>query len=279
MKIARSVFELWEAIDGLHKGGKTIALVPTMGALHDGHLSLVEIARQNADAVVASIFVNPTQFGEGEDFDKYPKDEGRDLNKLKESAVDIVYIPDINEMYPQGFCTTVSVKKNTDILCGASRPGHFDGVITVVAKLFMQCLPDVAVFGEKDYQQLHLIKRMTEDMDLPVSVVGAPIIREHDGLAMSSRNEYLNAEERKIAPEIFRMMEEMKEKSSNESVKKLCEWGKNYLLEKGFTKVDYVEIGDSETLQLVEEFPESARVFVAAHLGNTRLIDNLEIVA
>ncbi len=293
MKIARTKDELWQAIEDLRGNGKKIAddatgkiaLVPTMGALHDGHLSLIDTARQNADIVIASIFVNPAQFGEGEDFEKYPRNEGDDLNKLEEMAVEIAYIPAVEEIYPDGFCTGISVTGYNDILCGAFRPGHFDGVATVVCKLLMHAMPDIAVFGEKDYQQLHIIRRMVADLDLPIEIVGAPVMREDDGLAMSSRNVYLNREEREIAPEIYRMMCMVRDKKPSDSsnIEDIYRWGREYLLEKGFNEVDYVEIRYADTLEMVENIDSlkdtqrPAHILTAARLGNTRLIDNIKI--
>lgn len=279
MKIARTKRELSEAIKGLRANGKRIALVPTMGALHKGHISLIDIARKHADSIVASIFVNPLQFGKNEDFNIYPRQEKEDLEKLNGANTDIAYLPGVDEIYPEGFVTSVIVGKNTDILCGRFRPGHFDGVATVVAKLLIQALPDVAIFGEKDYQQIHIIKRLVTDLDIPVKVIGAPIIREKDGLAMSSRNAYLTPEQRKTAVEIYKMLEDFRSRlKDKETIQALIKWGTEYLLGKGFTEIDYIEVRDSETLELIEKIGNKpARILAAARLGKIRLIDNIEV--
>ena len=192
--------ELREQVAKWRKAGESIALVPTMGALHEGHLSLIALAKAKADRVVVSIFVNPTQFGPREDFKTYPRDEAGDLKKLGAAGVDLVFAPEAAEMYPEGFKTQIKIGDLTEGLCGASRPNHFDGVATVVAKLLMQCGPNVAIFGEKDYQQLLVVKQLVRDLNIPVEIIGAPIVREADGLALSSRNVYLSPEQRKIAP-------------------------------------------------------------------------------
>ena len=198
---ARTVKDLRAQVAKWRQAGETVALVPTMGALHAGHLSLIGVAKGHAERVVASIFVNPSQFGPKEDFKRYPRDEAGDVKKLAEAGVDLVFIPSTDEMYPAGFATKVSLPSLTDDLCGAARPNHFEGVATVVTKLLLQCAPDVAVFGEKDFQQLLVIKRLVRDLNIPVEIVGAPIVREEDGLALSSRNGYLSAAERKTAPD------------------------------------------------------------------------------
>jgi len=199
----RTVTDLRQSLAPWRKAGERIALVPTMGALHDGHLSLVALAKSNADRVVASIFVNPTQFGPREDFNRYPRDEAGDLLKLDAAGANLVFVPETAEMYPHGFSTNVGVSDLTEDLCGASRPNHFDGVATVVTKLLLQCAPDLALFGEKDYQQLLMIKRLVRDLDIPVEILGGPIVREKDGLALSSRNAYLSPSERKTAPLLY----------------------------------------------------------------------------
>ena len=190
----RTVSDLRSHLAKWREAGKSVALVPTMGALHQGHLSLVALAKTKCDRVVASIFVNPMQFGPREDFKTYPRDEAADLDKLAKAGADLVFIPDTAEMYPQGFSTHVKVSDLTDDLCGAARPNHFEGVATVVAKLLLQCTPDIAIFGEKDYQQLLVIRRLVRDLNMQVEIVGGPIVREGDGLALSSRNAYLSPE-------------------------------------------------------------------------------------
>lgn len=256
--------------------GRTVGFVPTMGALHEGHLSLVRRAKEVADEAVVSIFVNPTQFGPNEDFTRYPRQEAADKDLLRSAGCDLVYLPGADVMYPQGFATAVSVAGLSEGLCGVFRPGHFQGVATVVAKLLLQALPDVAVFGEKDYQQLQVIKRMVADLDIPTRVVGAPTLREADGLAKSSRNAYLSPEERRIAPALHGLMSEAVERiQAGEAGGKACAAVAAGLLQKGFAKVDYVELRDGENLAPVDRPTRPARLLAAAWLGRTRLIDNL----
>jgi len=278
----RTCTDLKSAIKAFRDAGKTIALVPTMGALHNGHMTLVEHARQYADIVVMSIFVNPTQFGPNEDFDAYPRDEKKDIARMEGAGVDVAWMPSVEEMYPLGFSTAISVRRNADILCGAHREGHFDGVATVVSKLLLQTMPDIAVFGQKDFQQLYIIKRLVADINIPISIIGAPIAREDDGLALSSRNAYLSEEDRCLAPELFATLSTIKrriEAGSDDSVELLA-WGKEHLLEKGFDEVDYLELRQAETLDkapIVLLSGGAYQLFVAARLGKTRLIDNLAI--
>lgn len=262
-KIIRTISALRELL----ANNNSVALVPTMGALHAGHISLVEYARTKANTVVVSIFVNPTQFGVGEDFDKYPKTENEDIEKLRGKA-DIVFIPSVTEIYPEGYATTVSVSGNiTQVLCGKSRPTHFNGVATVVSKLLMIAMPNVAIFGEKDYQQLLIIKRVVADLNIPVDVIGCPIVREKDGLALSSRNRYLNDSERTTAPMIYKTLCEIKDGLPIDEAKQK-------LTKAGF-KIDYLEIRDNKTLEILEKPTNSARIFIATYLGNCRLIDNI----
>src|SRR5437660_1918558 len=204
--VARTVAALREAVAGWRKQQERIALVPTMGALHRGHLALVEAARRHCERVVASLFVNPKQFGPREDFAAYPRSEAADLTKFSEAGVDLVFAPTVEEMYPAGFVTTVRVAGIGDDLEGAHRPGHFDGVATVVSKLLLQCLPDIACFGEKDYQQLMVVRRLVCDLDIPVRIEGVATVREPDGLALSSRNVYLSPEERRVAPQLHQVL-------------------------------------------------------------------------
>ena len=205
----RTVSDLRSHLAKWRKTSDSVALVPTMGALHQGHLSLVVLAKTKCDHVVASIFVNPMQFGPREDFETYPRDEASDLDKLAKAGADLVFIPDTAEMYPQDFSTHVKVSDLTEDLCGAARPNHFEGVATVVAKLLLQCTPDIAVFGEKDYQQLLVIRRLVRDLNMQVEIVGGPIVREGDGLALSSRNAYLSAEQRKTAPLLYKTIHDV----------------------------------------------------------------------
>ena len=247
-----------------------------MGALHAGHLSLIAVAKDHAKHVVASIFVNPAQFGPKEDFKRYPRDEAGDVEKLAEAGVELVFIPATTEIYPAGFATKVSLPSLTEDLCGAARPNHFDGVATVVTKLLLQCAPDVAVFGEKDYQQLLMIKQLVRDLNIPVQIVAGPIVREPDGLALSSRNGYLSPAERKTAPILHQVLSEAAAALANgEGCDAASSAGRFKLEGKGF-RVDYVAIRDPETLApLSGPIRRPARVMGAVHLGTTRLIDNV----
>jgi pantoate--beta-alanine ligase len=273
---ARTVKDLRAQVAEWRKAGETIALVPTMGALHAGHLSLIGIAKGHAGRVVASIFVNPSQFGPREDFKRYPRDEEGDMKRLAEAGVDLVFIPSTDEMYPAGFATKVSLPTLTEDLCGAARPNHFEGVATVVTKLLLQCGPDVAVFGEKDFQQLLVIKRLVRDLNIPVEIIGAPIVREEDGLALSSRNAYLSADERKRAPILHQVLAETAASLANgEGCDAATSAGRFKLEGRGF-RVDYVAVRDPETLApLFGPIRGPARVMGAAFLGATRLIDNV----
>ena len=278
MNIVRTIPELRSAVAAYRQQGKRIAFVPTMGALHAGHLSLIDFARKHADVVVSSIFVNPKHFGPNEDYNTYPRQEAEDSAKLESKQVEIAYIPDAKVMFPLGFSTRISVEKVKEGLCGASRPGFFDGVALVVAKLLLQVMPDVAIFGEKDYQQLLVITRLAKDLDIPVEIIGAPLIREQDGLAMSSRNVYLNTEERQLAPNIYKVLQSIAEKlhTSPEAVESACEWGKKELEGLGF-KVDYLELRDAQNLEPMSKLDRKARLFAAAYLGKCRLIDNIAV--
>ncbi|GAB4526024.1 MAG: pantoate--beta-alanine ligase [Parvularculaceae bacterium] len=277
---ARSVDDLRKQVCAWRARGERIALVPTMGALHEGHLSLVRFARARADRVIASIFVNPAQFAPHEDFDSYPRKEAADLEKLESERTDLAFIPPREEMYPEGFATRVVVSGLGEPLCGASRPHFFGGVATVVAKLLNQAQPDIAVFGEKDYQQLIIIKRLARDLDVPVEIIGAPTIREADGLAMSSRNAYLNPEQRKIAPRLYAVLREAAEKlSGGAPVADARKSAHAALEDAGFDRVDYFDIRRAEDLAEIGPGPLSvpARVFGAVFLGDARLIDNLPV--
>ena len=272
----RTVKDLRAQVAKWRQAGEPIALVPTMGALHAGHLSLIAVAKDHAKHVVASIFVNPAQFGPKEDFKRYPRDEAGDVEKLAEAGVELVFIPDTTEIYPAGFATKVSLPSLTEDLCGAARPNHFDGVATVVTKLLLQCAPDVAVFGEKDYQQLLVIKQLVRDLNIPVQIVAGPIVREPDGLALSSRNGYLSPAERKTAPILYQVLSEAGAALANgEGCDAASSAGRFKLESKGF-RVDYVAIRDPETLApLSGPIMRPARVMGAVHLGTTRLIDNV----
>ena len=275
--IVRTVAELRADRAKWRKAGEKIALVPTMGALHQGHLSLVALAKEKADRAVVSIFVNPMQFGPREDFHLYPRDEAGDLAKLAAAGADLVFIPDVAEMYPAGFSTRINVGDLTEDLCGAARPNHFDGVATVVAKLLLQCAPDVAIFGEKDYQQLLVIRRMVRDLNLPVEILGGPIVREKDGLALSSRNAYLSPAERRIAPLLHQTIAQVAADLANgRGADDAAEAGRFKLEAAGF-RVNYVAVRDPETLKPLHGPVKEARVLAAAFLGKTRLIDNLPV--
>ena len=275
----RTVNDLRSHVAAWRKAGESVALVPTMGALHDGHLSLVALAKSNADRVVASIFVNPTQFGPREDFNRYPRDEAGDLAKLEKAGANLVFVPETAEMYPHGFSTNVGVSDLTEDLCGASRPNHFDGVATVVTKLLLQCAPDVAIFGEKDYQQLIVVKRLVRDLDIPVEILGGPIVREKDGLALSSRNAYLSPSERKVAPLLYQTIVAVaNDLSQGRGADDAAAAGRFKLEAAGF-QVDYVAVRDPETLKPLSGPVEQARVLAAVQLGGTRLIDNVAVPA
>lgn len=278
--IVRTVADLRATVADWRKAGLRVALVPTMGALHDGHLSLVRQGQALADRVVTSIFVNPKQFGQNEDFGRYPRQEQADAEKLASVDCDLLFAPGVDEMYPAGFATTVSVAGVTEGLCGGTRPGHFDGVATVVTKLLLQCLPDVAIFGEKDYQQLATIRRFVRDLDIPVVIHGGATVREADGLALSSRNAYLSAEERAAAaaiPRVLRAIIAALEAGSGE-LAALLEQGKADLRAAGFDPIDYLELRDADSLALLARLDRPARLFVAARLGKTRLIDNMPVM-
>jgi pantoate--beta-alanine ligase len=251
-----------------------------MGAVHDGHLALVRASRAAASFVVASLFVNPRQFGESEDLAAYPRDEAGDGAKLAAAGCDLLYAPTEEQMYPAGFATAVSVARLGQLLEGRLRPGHFDGVATVVAKLLIQAAPDVAAFGEKDYQQLVVVRRLARDLDLGVEILAVPTVRAADGLALSSRNAYLSADERALAPALHRTLAAMAERLASGRVRAAdeIERGTAALREAGFRKVDYIAVCDAESLEPAEVVRRSARVLAAAWLGRTRLIDNVAVV-
>jgi pantoate--beta-alanine ligase len=278
MQSAQNMEALQSALVPLVKSGKRVALVPTMGALHAGHMELVNAAKYYADVVVMSIFVNPTQFGPNEDFAKYPGMLEADLKKAGEAGVAIAYTPSVEDIYPEGFLTSVSVGDLGKILCGAFRPGHFDGVATIVSKLLLRTLPHVALFGEKDYQQLCVIRRVVYDLDIPVEIIGVPTVREADGLALSSRNAYLTAKERETAPKLHAtLVQAMAKLSVGGSVSDTVAEGKKALTDAGF-KVDYLEVREEGSLKhVVEKVKSPSRLLVAAWLGKTRLIDNIAI--
>ena len=276
---SRTVADLRAHVAPWRKAGKSIALVPTMGALHAGHLSLVTLAKSKADRVVVSIFVNPIQFGPREDFNTYPRDEPGDIEKLSAAEADLVFAPNTAEMYPAGFSTKVSIGDLTEDLCGANRPNHFDGVATVVTKLLLQCAPDMAIFGEKDYQQLLVIKHLVRDLNVPVEVLGGDIVREKDGLALSSRNAYLSPAERKTAPLLHQTISVVAAAlARGEGAGAACVAGRFKLEAAGF-RVDYIAVRDPDTLKPLSGPVKHARVLAAAYLGKTRLIDNVPVPA
>lgn len=271
---ARTVASLRAHVAAWRQRGETVALVPTMGALHEGHLSLVRLAKAQADRAVASIFVNPKQFGPGEDFEHYPRAEQADATLLAQGGCDLLYAPGVEAIYPPGFSTTIHVGGVSEPLEGAARPGHFDGMATVVLKLLLQCAPDVAIFGEKDFQQLAVIRRMARDLDLTVDILGAPIARAPDGLALSSRNAYLTDAERAAAPAMHAALAEAaKRVAAGDAAADVEQQAKQALTAAGFDPVDYVAICDPATLQPTTAPP--ARILAAARLGSTRLIDNV----
>lgn len=278
MQIIRDISTLHRAVAALQQGGKSVALVPTMGALHDGHLSLVRMARRVADHVVVSIFVNPTQFGPNEDYAAYPRDEARDAALLVEEKTALLWAPDVAVMYPNGHGTHIEVAELGADYCGAARPGHFDGVATVVAKLFNQVRPDIAIFGEKDWQQLAIIRRMARDLDFAVDILGAPIARDTDGLALSSRNAYLSADERAAATAFPAALKAAATAiAGGADVDAALAEARAAILAGAFDSVDYVALADADSLERLTEYRRPARLLAAARIGKTRLIDNLAV--
>jgi pantoate--beta-alanine ligase len=279
IEIVRSVAALRARVGDWRRGGGTVGLVPTMGALHEGHVALVRRARSLCDHAVASIFVNPTQFGPHEDFARYPRDEAADARQLEAAGCELLFAPDVGEMYPPGFSTTVTVGAVADGLCGPFRPGHFAGVATVVAKLLLQAQPDIACFGEKDYQQLQVVKRMARDLDLPVRIEGVATVREADGLALSSRNRYLSPDERARAVTIFRVLSGVADeiRAGKRAIDAALAWGRGELTKAGFAPIDYLAVCDAADLTPLTVLDRPARILAAAWLGKTRLIDNLAV--
>jgi pantoate--beta-alanine ligase len=279
LKQIRTIREMKKYLKEVRARRRRVALVPTMGYLHEGHLSLVREARRLASVVVVSVFVNPAQFGPNEDLDRYPRDMRGDLRKLRQEGVDVVFAPDAAEMYPERYQTYVDVTEVTRDYCGASRPSHFRGVATVVAKLFTTIQPDVAVFGEKDFQQLVVIRRMTQDLGLDVQVVGMPTVREEDGLAMSSRNAYLSPAQRQQATTIYRGLRKAKTllDSGERDAAELAAIAIDLLREEQDLVIDYVAVCDPETLERIPEVEKEAVLLVAARVGDTRLIDNIRL--
>jgi pantoate--beta-alanine ligase len=283
VQTATTLEVLRSAVDALRAEGKRVALVPTMGALHEGHLTLVREARRHADAVAVSIFVNPKQFGLSEDLDAYPRRMADDSALLEAEGVELLWAPGVEAMYPAGFATNVAVAGVSEGLCGAARPGHFDGVATVVCKLFNQVRPDVALFGEKDWQQLAVIRRMARDLDLvrphADAIVGVPTVREADGLALSSRNQYLSPEARARAAALPQAMREgIAALAAGSAVAPTLAAIEAHLLQAGFDSIDYTALADAESLAPLDALgPRPARLLVAARIGGTRLIDNMAV--
>ena len=275
-KTVRTVAELRAAVSAWRRAGESVGLVPTMGALHRGHISLIAAARAACRRSIATIFVNPKQFGPREDFSRYPRQEEQDRALLAAAGCDLLFAPGLGDMYPEGFSTTVSLAGVTDRWEGEARPGHFAGVATVVTKLLLQAMADKAFFGEKDYQQLRSVTRMARDLDIPCEIVGCPTVREPDGLALSSRNVYLTAEERKVAHYLYRLICLLAVAArEGQDVGERIVGGTAALLKAGFAAVDYLALVDAETLEPLAKLDRPGRVLAAARLGAVRLIDNV----
>jgi pantoate--beta-alanine ligase len=275
-EIIDTVKKMHARTKAIRLSGKKIGLFPTLGFLHEGHLELIRQAKKRADCIVMSLFVNPTQFGPNEDFEKYPRDIEGDIKKAAGEGTEIVFMPSVQEMYPEGFQSVVKVENITKYLCGKSRPGHFEGVTTVVAKLFNIIKPHIAVFGQKDFQQLAVIRRMVKDLDMDIEIIGVPTFREPDGLAMSSRNKYLNPEERKSALCLKKAMDmviKLVEQGERESNKILAVI-RDLILSFPYTNIDYISICDPDTLEDINLLKEKSLLALAVKVGATRLIDN-----
>ena len=278
MKIVRSIADMRDVVADWRRMGSTVGVVPTMGDLHAGHLSLVRMASEHAEQVVATLFVNPAQFAPNEDFDTYPRNEKDDRQMFQEAGADLLFAPPIEEIYPAGHVTKVHVEGLSRLLEGKFRPQFLIGVTTVVSKLLIQVMADVAVFGEKDYQQLQVIRRMVRDLDIPTEIIGAPTIREHDGLAMSSRNRYLTEDERSCAGTLFSAISDIARATAEGAEPgPLCDAAERRLTEGGFREVDYVTVRDAKTLEHYRCAGNPGRVLAAAWLGKTRLIDNVAV--
>lgn len=278
MQIFRELMPMRQQLQTLRSSGRSIALVPTMGALHDGHIALVRRAATLVDAVVVSIFVNPRQFGPTEDLSRYPRQEDADAALLRAAGAAALWAPSVDVMYPAGFETTVKAGPLADRLCGAARPGHFDGVVTVVTKLLNQVQPQVALFGEKDFQQLLILRRCVLDLNLPVSIVGAPIERDDDGLALSSRNAYLSPDERAAAVALPRALQRASDAiAAGAAIAAALDDARSTILAAGFRAIDYLELVDAATLAPLGTPSRDMRLLAAAHIGTTRLIDNIAV--
>ena len=256
----------------------SLAIVPTMGAIHKAHEKLIIEAKRNADIVLATIFVNPMQFGENEDFNKYPKSEEEDIKRLESKGCNIIYIPNVETIYPDGFDLSINVPKLSSVLCGKKRPTHFEGVATIVTKLLLQSGADYAVFGEKDYQQLLIIKCLVKNLDIPCQILPIETVRDENGLAISSRNQYLNTENRNIANNINKIMKNAANNYKNKDIESTINFVKNNFLDSGIKKIDYVEIRKDENLDVISNNDKSnARLFIAVYISDTRLIDNIKL--
>lgn len=277
MEVVRTIRDVRERVSVARRKGERIGFVPTLGYLHEGHLRLIDLCRERADYCVVSIFVNPTQFGPGEDYERYPRDLERDRRLLEARGVDLVFAPDVGEMYPEEPWIRFQIEKLADHLCGPRRPGHFPGVLLVVAKLFHIVQPDVAVFGQKDLQQLLLIRRMVRDLNFPVEIVAGPTVREPDGLAMSSRNAYLSPEERERAAVLYQALRRAKElvQEGERSASRVIEAMRAQIEGTPGTRVDYIEIVDLEELHPVERLEGRVAIALAVYVGPARLLDNL----
>jgi pantoate--beta-alanine ligase len=281
MRVIETISELRRHLAELRGKGRRVGFVPTMGYLHDGHLSLVRTAKNNGCfPVVMSIFVNPLQFGPQEDFERYPRDLERDRRLAEAAGVDVLFVPSTEEMYPRPIRTRVSVRDVTDRLCGRSRPGHFDGVATVVTKLFQIVQPDQAFFGAKDYQQVQVVRIMTEDLNMPVEIVACPIYREPDGLAMSSRNVYLSPEERKQASVLYEALRDAEERVRNGERKGavIVQAAREKIASRPLARIDYISLVDADTLEDVESIDKPTLLALAVFFGKTRLIDNTVLI-
>ncbi len=277
IRIIRSVREMQKAADEMRESGQRIGLVPTMGSFHEGHVSLIRRARRVSDRVVVSIFVNPKQFGPGEDFGSYPRDLEHDLSLVESAGADVVYAPSVEEMYPKGYASYVAVEKVADHLCGASRPGHFQGVATVVTKLFAAVKPHLAVFGQKDGQQAQVVRRIVEDLNLDVDILVSPTVREADGLAKSSRNAYLTAEEREAASVLFHALQEAKDmvERGERCAGVVIGAIRRLIAARRCAKLDYAEAVSRADMQPVEALSGSVMIALAVRFREARLIDNL----
>jgi len=278
--IVRHVAALRSKVAEWRREGLSVAVAPTMGALHEGHLSLVRAAREKADRVIVTIFVNPKQFNSAADLAAYPRAEEADAAKLAPLGAHLLYAPDVREMYPDGFASTVAVSGVSEGLCGAFRPGHFEGVATVVAKLFLQTGANLALFGEKDFQQLHVVRRLARDLDIPIDIIACPTVREPDGLALSSRNVRLSPAERRIAPKLASVLfEAAGQIARGASIDRVLCDARAGLVAAGYRKVEYLELRAEDDLRPLQVFDRSARLLAAAWLGDTRLIDNVRVVS